>query len=299
MKVGVAIEGIRPAAAAGDLAATVERLGFDSIWTADHLAFSQPILDPFAVLAIYASRTRQIEIGTGVFLLPLRHPMLVAKQAASLDWMSGGRFVLGIGVGGEFPAEFAAAEVPLAERGARANEAIPILRSLWSGTTPPAEGRFFRVPATRIDPAPIRPGGLPIWVGGRSDAALRRAARLADGYFGYFLDAKGFRQRMTTIRAQREAPIAAALMAFARVEDRRDRALEQASARIAALYGPASAPAAERFGVVGTPEDCAARIAELRAAGVEHLVFSPIATADEYEEQLGRLAKLAERARPS
>ncbi|MGH7803815.1 MAG: LLM class flavin-dependent oxidoreductase, partial [Candidatus Binatia bacterium] len=152
MKIGVAVEGIRPATAAGKLAATIESLGYDSLWTADHLSFSQPILDPFSVLAIYASRTRRIEIGTGVFVLPLRHPVLVAKQVASLDWMSGGRFVFGIGVGGEFPAEFAAAEVPLAERGARANEAIPILRALWRGEPPPAEGRFFRIPATRIDP---------------------------------------------------------------------------------------------------------------------------------------------------
>ncbi|MGH7803666.1 MAG: LLM class flavin-dependent oxidoreductase, partial [Candidatus Binatia bacterium] len=130
-------------------------------------------------------------------------------------------------------------------------------------------------------------------VGGRSDAALRRAARLADGYFGYFLDAKGFHQRMAAIRAQRETPITAAMMAFARVEDSRERAIERASARLGAMYGAATAPAAERFGVVGTPEDCAAKIEELRAAGVEHLVFSPIASIEEYEEQLARLAAVS------
>jgi alkanesulfonate monooxygenase SsuD/methylene tetrahydromethanopterin reductase-like flavin-dependent oxidoreductase (luciferase family) len=183
--------------------------------------------------------------------------------------------------------------VPVAERGARADEGIPIQRALWRGEAPPSEGRFFRIPPTRLDPVPARPGGLPIWIGGRSDAALRRAARLGDGYLGYFLDAEGFRRRMATIRGAREAPIAGALMAFARVDARREQALERASARLGAMYSAATAPAAERFGVVGSPDECAAKIAELRAAGVEHLIFSPIAAPGELEEQLGRLAEAA------
>jgi probable F420-dependent oxidoreductase len=177
------------------------------------------------VLGTYAARTERILLGTGVFLLPLRHPALVAKQAASLDWLSGGRLVLGIGVGGEFPREFEAAGVPLRERGARANEAIPILRALWAGEAPPAGGRFFNVPPTPIEPAPTR-NTLPIWVGGRSEAALRRAAHLADGYIGYLVDAGGFRKRMSRIREmrgeitdaeRRDTAFTAALVAFARI----------------------------------------------------------------------------------
>ena len=296
MKIGIAIEGIRPAAEAGDLAARLESYGFDSIWTADHLSFSQPILDPFSVLAIYASRTTRVQIGTSVLLLPLRHPALVAKQAASLDWLSNGRFVFGIGVGGEFPAEFAAAGVPLKERGARTNEAIPILKALWRGEAPPAEGRFFRVPATKIDPPPRQAGGPPIWVGGRSDAALRRAALLADGYLGYFLDAEGFRERMAAIRGMTERSIAGAMMAFARIDDRREAALERASARLGAMYGAATAPAAGRYGVGGAHDDCRAKIAELRDAGVEHLIFSPIYGPAELIPQLERLAEAASAA---
>jgi len=193
MQIGIALEGIRPMAELVRLAARVEALGFDSLWTADHVVFSQPICDPFQVLAAYASATSTIRLGTCVLLLPLRHPTHVAKQASSLDWMCGGRLTLGIGVGGEFPAEYAACEVPIAERGARTNEAIPILRALWSGEDPPAEGRFFHVPPTKLAPKPAQPAGPPIWIGGRSDAALRRAAWLGDGYLGYFLDAKGIR----------------------------------------------------------------------------------------------------------
>jgi probable F420-dependent oxidoreductase len=247
------------------------------------------------VLGIYAARAKRILLGTGVFLLPLRHPALVAKQAASLDWLSGGRFVLGIGVGGEFPREFEAAGVPLGERGARTNEAIPMLRALWAGEAPPANGRFFKVPPTPIEPAPTRKGGLPIWVGGRSEAALRRAAHLADGYIGYLVDAEGFRKRMSRIREMRAAKregetFTAALVAFARIEETRAAAVERTAARLSAMYGAATAPAAARFAIAGTADDCRERVAALAAAGVKHLVLSPIATLEEYDDQLAGLA---------
>jgi probable F420-dependent oxidoreductase len=296
VKVGVAVEGIRRAAEAGDLAERIEGLGFDSIWTPDHLSFTQPILDPFTVLGIYASRTKRILLGTGVFLLPLRHPALVAKQAASLDWLCDGRFVLGIGVGGEFPREFEAAGVPLRERGARTNEAIPILRALWAGKAPSMDGRYFKVPPTPFEPAPSRMESLPIWVGGRSEAALRRAAHLADGYIGYLVDADGFRKRMSRIREmrageRRDAPFTAALVAFARIGEKRAAAVERTAARLGAMYGAATAPAAARFAIAGTADDCRARVAALAAAGVEHLVLSPIATLEEYDEQLVGLSE--------
>jgi len=301
VKLGIALEGVRRAAELGALAARVEALGFDSLWTADHVSFSQPICDPFQVLSIFAVATRRITLGTCVYVLPLRHPTHVAKMAASLDWLSGGRLVLGVGVGGEFPAEFAACEVPRGERDARANGSIPILRALWTGGTPPGDGRFFHVPPVSIAPAPARAGGPPIWVGGRSPSALRRAAHLADGYLGYFLDAAGYRTRLAEIRElraaapdpeRRGAPLAAALMSFARVERDRSSALERAAARLGQMYGAATAPAAARFGIVGSPEDCRSRIAELEEAGVEHLVFSPIGSLDETTEQLERLASL-------
>ncbi len=296
MKIGAAVEGIRRAAEAGDLAERVERFGFDSIWTPDHLSFTQPILDPFTVLGIYAARTKRIVLGTGVFLLPLRHPALVAKQASSLDWLCDGRFVLGVGVGGEFPREFEAAGVPLRERGARTNEAIPILRALWAGKPPPPEGRYFKVPPTPIEPRPTRERNLPIWVGGRSEGALRRAAHLADGYIGYLVDADGFRKRMSRIREIRDteradAPFTAALVAFARIGESRTAAVERTAARLSAMYGAATAPAAARFAIAGTAEDCRQRVAALAAAGVEHLVLSPIATHEEYDEQLAGLAE--------
>ena len=292
MKLGIALEGVRPAAELARLAARIEALGFDSLWAPDHVAFSQPICDPLQVLTACAAATTRLRLGTCVYLLPLRHPTHVAKMVASVDWLSGGRLTLGVGVGGEFPAEFAACEVPLRERGARADESIAVLRALWAGTEPPPGGSFFRVPPTSLAPLPPQIGGPPIWVGGRSEAAIRRAARLGDGYLGYFLDAAGIRTRMERIRELRGAePIVCALMAFGRIESDAQRALANTSRRLTAMYGAGMESAAPRFGVVGTADACRARVRELAAAGVEHLVLSPIIEGD-LEDQLERLATL-------
>jgi probable F420-dependent oxidoreductase len=301
MKLGVAIESVRPAREAGELGERVERLGFDSLWTPDHVAFSQPILDPFATLAIYAARTTHLALGTAVFLLPLRHPVHVAKQAASLDWSCGGRLVLGVGVGGEFPAEFAACEVPLAERGARADEALGTLRALWRGEPPPP-GRFHRVPATALAPRSPRAGGPPIWVGGRAESALRRAAFLGDGYLGYFLDARGLATRakqLAELRAGapdpacRTRPLALAIHCFVRIEATREAALGRAQLRLGTLYGDGANGAAQRFALLGTLEDCRAQLAALAAAGAEHVIVSPIAESEaDLAEQLSAAAEL-------
>jgi len=299
VKLGIALEGIRPAAELATLAARIEKLGFASLWTPDHVSYTQPIADPFQALSVCASATRRIALGTCVYLLPLRHPTLVAKQTASFDWLSGGRLVLGIGVGGEFPGEFAACEVPAAERGARASEAMPILRALWRGAQPPT-GRFFRVPPTPIMPAPLQAAGPPIWVGGRSEAALRRAAWLGDGYLGYFLDPPGVQTRLARLRElrteatdeeRRGTPLTMALQTFVRTEDDRDHALARVTARLGAMYGAETQRAAGRFAIVGNGEDCRRRLGELAGAGVEHLICSPVVVSDDLEDQLERVAE--------
>ncbi len=298
MKIGLVMEKLRPAAELARLARRIEDLGFDSLWMADHVSYSQAIADTFQTLAIWASATQRITLGSCVYVLPLRHPTLAAKQAASFDWLCGGRFVLGIGVGGEFPGEYAACDVPISERGARTNEAVPILRALWRGEPPP-DGRFFHVPPTRIEPAPVRPGGPPIWVGGRSEAALRRAAWLCDGYLGYFLDAAGARQRLERLRelrasapdpARRTAPFTMAVQSFVRIEPDRATALARVQAQLERMYGAETGKAGGRFALFGVPEDVRERVDELARIGVDHFVASLVATDDEIETQVERLA---------
>jgi probable F420-dependent oxidoreductase len=297
MKIGLLLGGMRDAAGLGALAAEAERLGFDSLWAGDHIAFPAPILDPLQVLAAYAAHSRHIRLGTCVYLLPLRHPTVVAKMVASLDHLAAARLTFGVGVGGEFPGEFRACGVPVAERGARANEAIRALRCLWQDAEAVHRGRFFDIGPVRLMPPPTQPGGPPIWVGGRSEAALRRTARLGDGYVGYLLDPTAFGARMARIRALAAAAgrgdrhLTAALMAFAVIDRNRNDALARAAAALGAMYGRSMEAAAARYCLAGTAEDCQATVQAYAAAGCEHLILTPLAFGAGLADEMCRLAE--------
>jgi alkanesulfonate monooxygenase SsuD/methylene tetrahydromethanopterin reductase-like flavin-dependent oxidoreductase (luciferase family) len=176
IRCGIVLSGADRAAARSQ-AQRAESLGFDSLWVGDHIAFHVPIPDSLAMLAFAAGVTERITLGTSVYLLPLRHPTLIAKTTATVDLLSGGRLVLGVGVGGEFPPEFEATGVPVAERGTRADEAIGAVRRLWTKT---ASRTRQALPIRRGDGAPKPMHVPPIWVGGRAPAAIRRAGRLGD-----------------------------------------------------------------------------------------------------------------------
>lgn len=296
MQIGLLLGGLTNANALGALAAEAEALGFDSLWAGDHIAFPGPILDPLQILACCASQTRRVRLGTCVYLLPLRHPTVVAKTVSSLDFITGGRVIFGIGVGGEFPGEFAASGVPVNERGARTNEAITVLRRLWNGDEAEHTGRFFRIGRVHLKPPPVQAGGPPIWIGGRSDAALRRTARLGDGYVGYLLTPDGFRERMARIRTFAEElgragrSITAALMTFAAVDRERDKAVQRAGAILGAMYERDMHSAAARYCIAGTPQDCRGAVARYADAGVEHLILTPLAYGDGTIDQVRALA---------
>jgi len=296
MQIGLLLSGLTDAPALGALAAEAEALGFDSLWAGDHVAFPAPIIDPLQMLAIFASHTRRVRLGTCVYLLPLRHPTVVAKMVSSLDVVSAGRVIFGIGVGGEFPGEFQACGVPVTERGARCNEAIGVLRALWKDADAEHTGKFFPFERVHLRPPPVQPGGPPIWVGGRTDAAVRRTARHGDGYVGYLLSPDSFRTRMAEIRQRAgtvgrgEAPIAAALMTFAAVDAHRDAAVERAGAILGAMYGRDMRSAAARYCIAGTADDCRAAADQFAAAGVEHLILTPLAYGDGQAEQVRLLA---------
>jgi alkanesulfonate monooxygenase SsuD/methylene tetrahydromethanopterin reductase-like flavin-dependent oxidoreductase (luciferase family) len=164
-KVGIVFPGGDPAEVEA-----LEQLGYDSVWSGEHLLYHGPTLDALVVLAAFAARSERLKVGSSVMLLPLRPPALVAKAAATLDILSGGRLILGVGVGGEYPPEFEALGIPITERGARADEALRILKLLWTGEPVSFEGRFYRLPGVRLDPppagaAPGRPGAGPHGLG--------------------------------------------------------------------------------------------------------------------------------------
>ena len=282
-----------------DTRATVEvaeRLGFDSLWVGDHIAFPMPILDPLLQLAQAAAFSERLWFGTSVYLLPLRHPTPVAKQVVTLDHLSEGRFVFGVGVGGEFPAEYAACGVPVRERGARLEEGIRLLKHFFQGQETATPGPLFPIPAVRMQPRPVQAGGPPIWCGGRSEPALRRAGRLADGWISYVVTPEAYARGLETIAAGAEAvdrdlgSFGTGHLLFTRIDNDHERALDIASDHLSRRYAMDFRRAAKRYAALGRPEDVAERIAEFWSAGLRHVVLDLVGPLDERNEQLERFS---------
>jgi probable F420-dependent oxidoreductase len=202
MKLGVPLFRLRPEDIAR-VAQRAEALGFESVWVPEHVVFptriasrypytadgippitpDAPHLDPLILLTHIAAATRTIRLGTNVYLLPLRHPILIARAVVSLDVLSGGRVSLGVGVGW-LAEEFAAVGVDFETRGARARECARALKVLWTEREPTFAGRHFKFGPVFFEPKPVQKPHPPLLFGGESDAALRRAATLGDGWYG-------------------------------------------------------------------------------------------------------------------
>lgn len=270
----------------------VEGLGFDSVWVGDHITTHLPKIECLTLLSIFAARTSHITLGTGVLLLPLRHPTVVAKMVSTLDYLSGGRVILGVGVGGEFSKEWEACGVALKERGRRANEGIEILKELWSQSGVSYQGRYYRFEGVMLDPKPAQKGGPPVWIGGRSEAALKRAAMLGDGWIGYMQTPERYRQSLEKIREYAEesgrdlsASFTPAHTIFTRVAATREEARQTAIEALSRQYNQPFDNLVDRYCAVGRPEDCAERMGAFIEAGVTHLIIHPIAGAEDEIEQ--------------
>lgn len=275
----------------------VEGCGFDSLWVGDHLSMPLPFLDPFQLLAQAAVASRRLLLGTSVYLLPLRHPGPVAKQVKTLDHLSEGRFIFGVGIGGEFPKEYEVAGVPIRERGARLGESIEVLRRLWTGEPASYEGRFFNFSDVLMRPPPRQPGGPPVWFGGRQEAAFRRMGRLADGYVSYVVTPDMYRSALASIgdaaeRAGRTLDsFGTGHLLFARVDDNYETALDVATASLSKRYAMDFRRAAERYAALGSAADVAARINEFHDAGVRHIIVDLVGPYERRMEQLERFSR--------
>jgi probable F420-dependent oxidoreductase len=171
-----------------EVARAAEDLGYASVWTTDHVMMARGqeepygrILEAMVALTWVAPLTQRVRLGTSVIVLTQRQPVLLAKQAATLDYLSGGRLILGVGAGWN-QREFGFLGMPFENRGRRLDEFIRALRELWTSPDPRFEGHDVRFADVLFEPKPVQPGGPPIWLGGSSPAALRRAARLCDGW---------------------------------------------------------------------------------------------------------------------
>jgi probable F420-dependent oxidoreductase len=277
MKIGIPLFMLRPEQMA-DVAVRAESLGFESVWVAEHLVFpaeirsrypyakegvppinpATPLLDPLLVLMQVAARTQRIRLGTNVYILPLRHPIAVARMVGTLDVLSGGRVSFGVGLGW-LEEEFAAVGIDFASRAGRGREAIRALRALWTEDVPAFSGKYVAFEPVRFEPKPVQRPHPPILVGGESEAALRRAAALGDGWYGVGHTPES---AATQVRRLRE------LLA------EQGRAAVPFDCTVSCASGELTADAVRRF------ED----------AGITRIVSLPWRRAREADEALGRLA---------
>jgi probable F420-dependent oxidoreductase len=216
MKFGFSLsnnQGIEDVLAIIRLATRAEALGFDSVWASDHVfnvsyvyerIGDRPYYDPLTILSYIAAVTTRIGLGTSVLVLPYHHPMRLAKAAATLDVLSGGRVMLGVGVG-VIAEELNAMGSPYEERGARTDEAIAIMQALWTQARPSHQGHVYQFSGMAFAPKPVQKPHIPLLIGGVSRAAIRRAARVGNGWHPTAMAPEVLRESMRYLAEQAQA----------------------------------------------------------------------------------------------
>ncbi len=275
MKVGVTIPnnwGIADPQQVLALGPVAETLGYDSIWVMDHLfnigyirerLDDKPYYHPLATLSYLSATTQRVALGTSVMVLPYHNPVELAKYVATLDHMSGGRVILGVGVGA-MTEEFAALSLSMRQRGTLTNESIAIMKELWTNPDPSYDSPRWRFSDLKFSPKPWQKPHVPLWVGGSSPGALKRAATMGDGWHPTGMSPEVFSQGRQEVRTLASAAgrDPGALTMSMRVE-------------VEAHGGPSSQRAQSRTRLPG--DDVEAMITGLRAyqsAGVDHIVLA-------------------------
>lgn len=280
MRIGLALNELDPAAVPAD-ARSAEAQGFDLVASGEHLFFHGPIPNAFVTLAAAAAVTDTVRLLSSLTILPLYPAALAAKLAAAVDCVSRGRLELGVGVGGEFPPEFAAVGMPLEDRGRRTDEALGVVKRLLSGEAVTAQGEFGVIDGLSLNPPAVQRPHPPIWVGGRKRAAMRRAGRFADVFMPYMMSPESFGDALGTARDFAEqagrdpADVRGAMFLWGNIDDDGDRARREAIESVSATYNQDFSPLADRYLLHGTPSSVLDRLQDYQQAGAETVIFSP------------------------
>jgi len=270
------------------VAQRAEALGYRSVWVGDHVVFpsrltsrypyhpegefpfdpAENFLEPLTVLTYAAACTSKVRLGTGTLIIPYRHPVVTAKMLATIDVLSGGRLIVGAGVGW-LAEEFAFLDSPYNQRGARTDEYLQAMKVLWTQAEARYEGRFIRFDAVRCEPKPLQKPHPPIWMGGHSQAALRRTAKLADGWYGhvFWRNPEAFMREIQTIREMAEQ------------NGRDPRTLTYAA-----------------LAVEKSLEDVVRHLPDYRRAGLDHVVLPFFGWTQKFEDVLPLMEKFAREA---
>jgi len=284
MRVGITVDD--PGTVVAE-ARRAEELGFDILGCGEHLFFHGPTPNSFAMLAAAGAVTSRIRLVTSIALLPLYPAAVVAKMASVIDCISDGRFELGVGAGGEYPPEFAAAGVDPSTRFRRLDEGLEVIRRLFAGGTVTFEGSHATLSGVALEPPPRQPGGPPIWLGGRKNRALRRAGRYADVWMPYMVEPQHVRDGLAKARAaaaehgRSTDAVSAALFAWTAVDADSSRAQSTGVGVVSAAYRQDFSALADRYLLIGTPDGVADRLAEFAAAGVDTVLIQIAAASAE------------------
>ena len=278
-------------AAFGAYLARVEELGFDSAWTQEHVLGTAPVLGPVETMTYAAACTGRLRLGCVVFVSTLYSPVHLAKSLSTLDQLSRGRIEIGVGTGGP-GRPFAAFGVDPGRYVARFTEGLALMKALWTEPRVTFDGEFWQLKDVAMEPKPAQKPCPPIWFGGAGPAALRRAARLGDGFFGAgSTPTATFAAQVQTVREALARPgrpagefriakrvYVAVDSDAARARDRMNRALER-------LYGRRS-PDIEAAAIAGPPAACVRELRQVADAGAELILFTPLFELAEHAERL-------------
>jgi probable F420-dependent oxidoreductase len=280
-----------------ETARKAESLGYDYLCSGEHMMFHGAVPNSLITLAVAAGATSRVKLMSTVVLLPLYTPMVLAKMTSVLDVASNGRYHMGIGVGGEFPKEFEACGVPVKQRGSRSNEALAVIKKLWTEKNVSFEGRYSKFSSVTLDPQPIQKPHPPIWVAGRKEAAMRRAALYGDGWIPYMYTPEMLHESIEKIhRFGNEAGrdlsnFRPGLFIFASVYPDRDEAREQAAQALGKNYAQDFSKIAGRYALCGNPDDCRKRLKEYVDAGARTVLVSWACRQNDIEQNMKTVAE--------
>jgi probable F420-dependent oxidoreductase len=300
-KIGLMIPGsydgaMPPPSAFSEFFRSAEELGFDALWVIDRIFHELNILDPLTLLTHAAAVTSRVRLGTAVLLFAFRNPVLVAKTAATLDYLSGGRLTLGVSLGGR-DYEFASQGIHMSQRVSRLRENLTVMRKLWTEQYVTFHGRYYHLDQVSMEPKPVQRPGIPILMGGSVDAVLKRSAEEADGWIaGSRGTPETFHQAWEKVlsfaRTAGKAPatLESGKLLYINVGEDRIQCRDNLRAFTHAYYGPQYD--VDTTGVFGSPKECSAKIQDFIDAGAKNIVLAPTGL------DVGQLTRLAKEVMP-
>ena len=279
-------------AAVRDVARRAETLGFRDLWVTENTLAAVSSFDPISLLTYAATVTSTIRVGASVVVLAIHSPLMVAHQWATLDYVSGGRAILGVGLGREH--HYRQFEVPEEGKVARFREEVALIKALWTQERTTFHGRFYKIDDEMMQPKPVQKPHLPLWMGVGHPNAVRRTAELADGWMGsggsriaQFKESVPILKEALAARGRDPANFPISKRIFIAVDDNPAVARRELDRWFSGVY--LDPPGTDGSGIHGTPEQVRERLEEIAAMGANHIMLNPVSR---YPEQLEALAEV-------